>query len=355
MEPNSTRSCVSDLRAASVRLADAAFEAMLADLVAESRVVMIGESHHFVHETFEVRARLLELLGRLGFTRVALELSPHDGAQLHAYLTSGDPESLDRVGLVGALGEGDRPYDGLLGEGVDRYPTAAMRFETVRWLDQLRRSRVHWSLFGFDIEYLPGLAAERLTAISDPDGRQHLQDTLEISQRYDRAVRAARAYPELAEPMAWRENRMADHLRRELTRHPDTRTVVIGHNLHIGAGSDRIDLAGAIGPGGGLVPPVGAQLAHSGITGPCLWSLHDHGHDSGPPPSDGVVRSIPGSLNATLGELGDTPVAVATGSIGCLQERWAIASMYGTTIDAVPAEVCDMILSIPRTTHLHEA
>ncbi len=342
-----------EVRSVAVGVEERTCDQLLADLAGDATLVSIGESHHFVHETFAWRARLLDGLGRCGFTRIGMELSPHDGRCLDAYLRTGDADRLGPVGLFGARGRDDRPEEGILGQGADRYPHAAMRAETTRWLDHLRASETEWSLFGFDVDYLPSLAAEHLPRPHDEAERHRLAASLDESRRYDRALRAATSYAEVAEPMAWREDLMTRHVLADRTRHPSERTVLIGHNLHISAGSDRIVLDSGIGPGGGLTAPLGTQLARAGVTGPCIWTVHDHGDDSGPPPGDGTVRSVPGTLNATLAALGDAPIAVPTRPVEAFRRPWSVASMYGATIEVTPADVCDLLVSSPGTTRLH--
>lgn len=224
--------------------------------------------------------------------------------------------------------------------------------QTVLWLDHLRQQHATWGLYGFDIDYLPALATEHLPTITDPEEQRFLDDSLDTSRRYDHAVRNATTYPELAQPMAWREDHMTRQVVADHARHPHNRNVLIGHNLHISASSERIHLDGAIGPGGGLTPPLGTQLARHGITGPTIWILHDHGHDSGPPPSPGTIHTIPGTLNAALATLGNSHLAIPTHAATPLQRPWRVASMYGSTLTVVPAEVCDVIVSAPTTTPL---
>jgi hypothetical protein len=341
-----------ELRRHAIAVDTPAFEQLLTDLTRDHTTVLFGESHHFVHETFAIRTRVLDILGQHGYTRLGLELSPHDGRQLDTYLHTGNPDVLDHVGLFGARGTTEAPPQGILADGADLYPHAAMRTETVRWLDHLRRQPTPWSLYGFDIDYLPELATEHLPTPTDPDQRQQLDDSLAASRRYDQAVRNATTYPELTEPMAWREDQMTQHVLADRHRHPHDRNVLIGHNLHISASSHRIHLAGAIGPGGGLTPPLGTQLAQHGITGPTIWIIHDHGHDSGPPPSTGTIHTIPHTLNATLAALGDDPIALPTAHVEPLQQPWRIASMYGSSLTVIPAHACDLIVSAPTTTRL---
>lgn len=316
------------------------------------RVVAVGESHHFVHETYELRARVLEALWPLGFRHLGVEMSRTDGFHLDGYVADGDPRALERVGTFGRLGDGDTPYTtGILAAPPDQYPTTALAAEYRRFLNRLRGGAVdgeRWSVFGFDIEYHPGAAATRIGATTDP----FESELLATSRRYDAAVRAAASYDQLMEPMAWREQVMGQIVGRELAARPATEGAVLaGHNLHVGPRSDRIRMSAGVGPGGGVVPPLGVQLAGNGLDIGCIWMLHDHGDDSGPPPGDGKVRSIRGTLNATLARCGDA-FALPTAAVDELAEPWTIASLYGTTIMGIPAELCDLILFVAETTHL---
>jgi hypothetical protein len=353
------------VRAAAVPLDSVARRDLFERAIGSRRIVALGESHHFVHETYALRAVVLDDLESFGFRHLGVEIARTDGVTLDHYLRTGSTQVLDRVGTFGYLGPGDRPYEGILGVGRDQYPAAELRGEYQRLLDGLRDpgrgshavGAQRWSVFGFDIDYLPGVAAERLDTIqnlvgSDPVEVARARATLEVSRRYEEAVRAASDYAALSVPMAWRETLMTDHVLHELGRiGGDAKVVLAGHNLHVGAGADRIEIAGGVGPGGGKVAPLGAALAANDVDSCCMWMLHDHGADSGPPPGDGRVRSVPGSLNAAFAQVGPA-FAIATDALPEFDDVWAIASMFGGVVHGRPAELCDVLLFVAETSVL---
>src|SRR5438270_9386922 len=273
-------SAVERFARAAVPLHSTEWPSVVVELAGRHRVAAVGESHHFVHETYELRTAVLDILATAGFRHLGVEISRTDGATLDRYLASGDVALLQEVGTFGFVHPDDRPYTtGILAADPDAYPSALMGAEYRRLLDRLRQHPPlggRWSAFGFDIDYHPGLAAARLNMVTDACERSRRQEALEVSRRYDAAVRRATSYDELTEPMAWRENVMREQVLDELTKRPTGEGVVLaGHNFHISPGSDRIALGGGVGPGGGLVPPLGAQLVERGITMSCTWMLHD--------------------------------------------------------------------------------
>lgn len=58
------------------------FAGLLCDVVGARRLVCLGESHHFVHETYALRRRVLAVLGRCGFDVAGFEIARTDGARL---------------------------------------------------------------------------------------------------------------------------------------------------------------------------------------------------------------------------------------------------------------------------------
>lgn len=238
------------------------------------------------------------------------------------------------------------------------YPHAAMRHEHEVLLAALRahppRSGT-WSIFGFDVDYALGVASERLAAIDDPSERVRARATLEISRRYDEAVRAATSYADLAEPMAWREALMVDHVAYELAqRRAPVRAALCGHNLHVGRAEEPVAIAGGVGPGGGRVPPLGAALAQAGHDPVVVWMLHASGADSGPPPGTGRVDAPAGTLNRALAGVGSA-FAVATADVRELARPWRVATIYDTVIECVPADRCDLIVFLEHTSSLRSA
>jgi erythromycin esterase-like protein len=343
-----------ELARAAVPIDSTAFVDLIADVVGARRLVSLGESHHFVHETYALRARVLQVLAGSGFSVAGFELARTDGVRLDDYLSERDPDALDRVGTFGYLTESDRPYTGLLAVPQGAYPTEGMRSEYRHLLDELRGvadTTGSWTVFGFDIDYLPGVAAERLATVVDPIERTRSEATLAVSHRYDAALRSASSYDDLREPMGWREQLMAEHVGFEFDRHPRAKFVLCGHNLHLGAANPLLDVDGAVGPGGGRVPPLGAALRAAGHDAVTIWMMHAAGVDSGPPPSTGVVESPRNSLNGQLAEVGSW-FAIRCDTVAELAESWPIAGIYNTVMDLTPAEQCDVILFAAQTTAL---
>ena len=346
----------SALREHAVPLDSRAFDDLIDEVVGDRRVVALGESHHFVHETYAIRSRVLRSLAGIGFAHVGFEIARTDGARLDDALSGRDPNALDRVSTFGYRHPDDRPYEGVLAVAPGVYPEAGMRAEYASLLDALRASlppESSWRAFGFDIDYAAGAAAERLAELelSDAAERVRATATLSISRRYDDAVRAASSYDALRTPMAWREQLMAEHVEFELAAHPDGRFALCAHNLHLAAYNPALDVPGAVGPGGGEVPPLGAALAAAGHRVATIWMLHADGVDCGPPPSNGRVRAPRATLNRALAAFG-TSFAFRTDSIDELARPWRSSTIYDTVIEGVPAQQCDVIVFVANTTAL---
>ncbi len=339
---------------AAVPIDSDAFVDLITDVVGERALVSLGESHHFVHETYALRARVLRVLAGLEFSVAGFELARTDGVRLDDYVSGRDPGALDRVATFGYRTASDRPYAGLLEVPDGAYPTDGMCCEYRRLLDDLRAAPepTHpWTVFGFDVDYTPGVAAERLSAVLDAEERTRSEATLAISRRYDAALRSASTYDDLREPMAWREQLMVDHVQFEFARHPQAKTVLCGHNLHLAAANPRLEVDGGVGPGGGRVPPLGAALRAAGHDAATIWMLHAAGIDSGPPPSTGVVESPRNSLNRRLAEIG-TWFAIRCDDVAELARPWPIAGIYNSVTELTPSEQCDVLLFVAETTAL---
>src|SRR4051812_41459741 len=93
---------------AAVPLDSAEWPSVVVELARRDRVAALGESHHFVHETYELRMAVLDILATAGFCHLGLEISRTDGATLDRYLESGDAAHLQEVGTFGFLHPDDR-------------------------------------------------------------------------------------------------------------------------------------------------------------------------------------------------------------------------------------------------------
>lgn len=347
------------MRAVAVEVAGPAFDELLLAAIGDAPIVLLGESHHGVHETYELRSRVLATLGRRGWRTLATEIAHADGIHLDRFLSDGDASHLDRVGTFGHRTPSTRPPEGVLAAQISAAPLDGYRVEIVRVLDELRAAGAEgerWHHVGVDVDYDPTLA-EALLEVDGPDAHPGVAATLELSRRYDAEVRAAATFDDLRAPMALRERVMALHALDAIDAAPGRRIVVCGHAFHItpappGGHIGGTELRDGIGPGGGIAPPLGAAIAarHRGAVA-CIWLLHDHGRDLGGA-ADGVVRSVPGSLNAALADVG-RDVAVRTADVPELSEPWAIATVHGATLQGVPAELCDVLVFVATTTELH--
>lgn len=354
MAPPGPARGLSELAAHAVSVDDSdGFARLLGDAVGSRPIVLLGESHHGVHETYVVRDAVLGSLGRLGWRTLLAEIAHADGVHLDRYLADGDPSHLDRVGTFGCRVAATREPEGILAAQLARVPFAGYRHEMVRTLDALRAGagRHRWRHVGFDVDYDPALA-QSLLDIDGLAAHPGVASTLDASHHYDAAVRAATTWDALRDAMALREQVMAAHAIDAVRAVPDHRVVVCGHAFHLTPSPPRIELDGGIGPGGGRVPPVGAAIAAAfpGETA-CVWLLHDHGREAGGA-ADGVVRSVPGSLNAALAAAGDR-FAVRTADVPELCRPWTIATVHGATLVGVPAELCDVLVFVAETTELH--
>jgi len=335
-----------------VGLDGSAFESLLDSVVADKRIVLLGESHHFVHETFALRMSILDHLARRGATVFGFEMAFGDAACADRYLVDGNPAWPNRIGTFGYGSALTRPAEGVLASTHDSFPAAAFGAEWVRLLDWFRHHPPpggRWHLAGLDVDYDPAVAREQLDLDITISARGYLRDTIADSDRYDNAVRAAADYYSVRAPMAWREELMVRRAVHAIEAAPARGHIVLsGHNLHMTRGADRINIPGGVGPGGGLTPPLGCALAkrYPGQTC-CIWTLHDHGTDSGPLPHGGAFQSTPRTLNAALARTG-TAFALAARAHRALSRSWRIATSNG----AVTRGLCDAIIFTAAATSL---
>jgi erythromycin esterase-like protein len=297
---------------------------------------------------------------------------------------------------------------GLLRESWQHYPEAELGGEQIRFaralhdLNDGRGPEDRIRFFGFDVDYHPWLAYEDLDAWLAPQARdpavtevrsvlarvpgETLDEeidrlgravetiesrrgelervfgtpgcaeivrsarTLHASHAYTRTAHAARGYAELRAPMADRERLMCEHVDHVLSRlGPEDRVVLMAHNQHLARDDRGIRTrGGGVGPGGGRVPSVGSHLCgRSGDRVLSVWMLEDRGTCSTTFPSLGnTIRSVRGSLNALLAEVGPAfvlPTRSTDPRARLLSTELEVVSMYGSRIRVTIADQADVI------------
>ncbi len=378
--------------------------AALDPLLAGKRIAFLGEANHWIHEKYGYRVLFLTWLRSRGFYVVGEELSWSDGWRVNRFLASGDERELERVTAYGYRGDRRADRDdsptGILKQGFDAYPFGPFRAEQTRFARALRR--LGFRLFGFDVDYEPGagyalvgdalaaapntpelselrasvarragesLAGEvaRLFACSErvdcerarwdallgPERAAFLRRTLRTCARSHEYVRLAHPAPDyeaLRPAMALRERLMAEHVEYELARlAPTEKLVLLAHDFHLARDDAGIRLpSGAVGPGGGGAPSLGATLRSrypNEIVS--VWMLEGRGRSHGPPPEgEREIRPGRGTLNELLGEVGPCfvlPTRTDAAAAEPLRRAADVALLYGLRASTALAAQTDAI------------
>jgi erythromycin esterase-like protein len=365
--------------------------AALDPLLEGRRLAFLGEADHFVHEKVAARLFVLRWLHARGWRRIGEEIAWSDGVRIDRFLATGDESALERIATFGYRGgersdRDDRPT-GVMRELFANQPEAAFRAEHVRYLRALRRLG-GIRLFGFDVDYEPGVGYEVLAERGTPAPPRVAGESLDAEiARIDaalaglgenrrelarglRTLRESLAYVRLAHPapswdalrpaMALREQLMLEHVRHAMAElEPDEKLVLLGHDLHLARDDSRIrKRGGGVGPGGDRVPCLGTQLcaAPGRADGDvfAVWVLHDRGESSVPRPGgDRRVRSPRGSLNSLLAEVAEE-VGPAFALPTCsddprarpLRDEAIVAFMYDARVRARVVEQADVVVFV---------
>ena len=129
------------------------------------RFAYLGEMDHFIHEKYGFRLFLIRYLLSRGFRILGEELSWTDGVHTDRYLSSGDPDHLDRLTTYGYKGDirsdRDDSATGIL-KNDNTYPNGELSAEQRRFnraLLRLNKQQPQHSkirFFGLDVDYIPG-------------------------------------------------------------------------------------------------------------------------------------------------------------------------------------------------------
>ena len=168
----------------------------------------------------------------------------------------------------------------------------------------------------------------------------------------------APSYEALRPAMAFREQVMAEQVGEVLDRNPGSRIALLAHNAHLARADDGIaGPKGAVGAGGDLVPSLGTALArrHPGDIF-AVWMLQDQGRDGRPlPGTTGEIKSVRGSLNAALAEVGEVfalPVAQREHATRWLDDPVDVISLYGNRLQLRVREQVDVLFFVREVTPL---
>jgi hypothetical protein len=335
----------------------------LRERVAHARIVMLGETNHFVHEKAEFRLWWLRRLAARRRIVVGEELSWFDGQHVARYLDGGDERHFDRMWTFGyKSGLHDGPA-GILAASAALYPTALFKREQLRFYRGLRMLPNLSGYFGFDIggrserhQRMPGESlteeAARLEAM-ETTLRGCEQDDLRAmidSSRYAALVNSAPTYEALRPAMALREEAMKRRIATQLDVLPDdAQLVLLGHAFHLAKDDAGIKEVG-VGPGGGRVPSLGHYIARElGLAPFVVWWLYGAGDDSQPFPDLPKTAAYPAaSLNARLARRG-VPMVLGTGG---LRAEVGVGHMYNQVVPVNLGAEADVVFFLPRVSPL---
>jgi erythromycin esterase-like protein len=394
--------------------------AALDTAIANKRIVYLGEPDHFIHEKYDYRLLMLRYLISRGWNHIGEEMGIVDGYRIDRFLATGDSSHLDRAPIYGYKGgqriDRDDSATGLLKDSFTAFPLAEFAAEQKSFAQKLRGIATappdparEISFFGFDIDALPGAGYEDLAEIlapaADNDSVRRIIATLarvpgesladEIARldiaiqlidaepatmsrligsahaatvaRFARALRDSFHYTQSAYPASdWRSLNVAMALREE-TMHrnvarfaetgPETKTVLMSHNLHLAKDFDRIKGNFGAGPGGGRVTAIGT-FVHRMIVGQVysVWMLCNRGRDRQPFSfCTCEIKPVAGSLNSILSEIGSAfilPLSTDSPIPGLLDSKMLIQMDGQPGVRAAIADQADAIFFVDEVSPL---
>lgn len=166
--------------------------ALLAPLVADARVVYLGEPDHYVAEKYAFRLAFLRALHALGWRHLGMEMGRSDGLRFDRYLATGDEAELLDVALYSSVADADAQVEagGFLGAEV----------AYARELRALGAGGERLRYFGFDLDMLPGKG--RLDALARVEGVAGAEDLAAAIEYASEEEQPAEAYAALADELS---------------------------------------------------------------------------------------------------------------------------------------------------------
>lgn len=384
-------------------IADLRWRALDARL-ASQRVVVLGETNHFVHEKAAFRLWWLKRLASMRRLVLAEELSWLDGRCVATYLSTGDPAHINRAATFGGVSPVSRTRparpSGVLGASWDRFPTDAFRAEQQAFYAAVRLLAPDARFVGIDIglvdaAYPPLLeyiarhaprpiaqqllseltprpddsftveaerlraAAARVSAVQSSVAEiwmQHVQhelDNMRACLEYAASAWPAPDYAALAPAMALREAFMKRQVATLLAGLADDEVLVLmGHAFHLARNDQTIGWVGA-GPGGRLEPSLGHWLAASGVPFFAVWMLYGSGRDSQPFPDLPQVANFPDhALNCGLQTAGVPMVLGLSEADHAPPGELSIGHLYNQVVPTCLSAQADAVFFLPEVSPL---
>lgn len=312
--------------------------AWLHQALSGKRVVFLGEPDHFIQEKYAFRESMIRFLRAEGWSVLGAEMGRSDAMRVDRYLASGQDTELERAGIFGYQGflredRSDIPATGGIVAATAGPDVASRLREQERGffatlaaenLESPPYARLRY--FGFDIDTVAGGGYEDIDARLDgrPAGDEGTATLRQLLSRVpgesagEEAARLARAtalvstfgepalaadlaclqasftfidraYPtadldKLVAALTDRERTMMTLMDEELRAlGPDTKIILIGHNMHLSKDFHAIASGKAGATSSTMWPTIGAYL-ESKLPGEVLslWMLYHRGFHSAP-------------------------------------------------------------------------
>ena len=383
----------------------------LADLdarISSARILVLGETNHFIAEKTDFRLSWLRWLRVESSSRdrpiiIGEELGWADGRRVAAYLRRGDERELDEAATFGGRAHvrtdrNDAPRGVFAGSLAD-YPYAAMRRAHGRFYAGLRNLGPV-DFFGFDVDVpgagyhalldeqdsatkagLPHAFFDELARVpgesisEEADRLEHLLqrysgragyplietdlEAMHDSLRYRLLADQAEDYEATRPAMAWREESMKRRVASVLsgalgTVQEDALIVLLGHAFH--QAKDDAGIAGqGVGPGGGGTPSLGHWLNREQmIETAAIWLLYGAGRDSQP------LKDLPNefaypedSVNGVLGQR-EEALVVPLGADCPWGSRSGVGHLYNLVAEVDLCGEADAVHFLPVVTPLDQ-
>jgi erythromycin esterase-like protein len=327
--------------------------------MAHARVVLLGEPDHYIHEKYAYDLLFIRFLVERGYRQIGFEMGRAQGKRVDTFVATGDESVLhvpadqtsDADNAKGTLAV-HRDAAWLAADATERLAF----FRALRAIDQARPAgTARLRVFGFDVDYHPAVAyrytldlmrdgkgdrvrqlrahlehrgaedehthladARRLAAESTealasevgPDVARELASAIRELEATVRFTKAAFANPSL-------DALMAAYAERERTmfwqvdeavggRDRAERTILIGHNMHLGRDSASIRFGDAE-QGRAMWPSIGSHVARTyGERAYTIWLLYGGGTHGGHTCASAAcpIAPPPGTIEVDLAKRG---------------------------------------------------